>query len=119
MCTGESFSLLATQWHVQVMPPCHYVSNSIGLRYDDQGKVYMGINFVKHGGQQNWQGGDWEKTGGSQIGTAGLLDFFAYMEHKGVFFLRSGNSPVQPLPKGVLTFNSQGVVCECIQTNVP
>ena len=56
--TTESGKLmvLATQWHVQVMPPCHYGSNSIGLWYDDQGKVYMGINFVKHGGQQNWRG---------------------------------------------------------------
>jgi hypothetical protein len=45
--------VLAVYWHMQVMLPCHYVTNAVGLWYDDHGKVDTGVNFVEHGGQQN------------------------------------------------------------------
>ena len=38
-------AILATQWHAQVMPPCHCVANSVRLAVEYREIVATGVDF--------------------------------------------------------------------------
>ena len=50
--------ILASQWHEEVLPPCHCGARIASMQYKCNAFSAKGVDFGQDGDRQNWQGGE-------------------------------------------------------------
>ena len=111
-------AILATQWHAQVMPPCHCVANSVRLAVEYREIVATGVDFGLMALSEISARGGAFGFGRPSKGASPACSYFLHTwNEESFFFGGAGILQCSPYPYLLYLFRVNLVGC-CVQSSI-